>query len=233
MPTTLTTTLADARSRLDETTARFWQDSELTTWINEACRDIARRCEVLRALPNPIAVTAGTAKYAMPANLIQIHRVEFTPTGNTNVYLVEPKTREEMDQYWGWLQQTSSNYPLVYVEWGIVGGVGNDAATLQLYPVPSQNGSLQIYSYRLPVAVVAPSDNLDIPEGWQDLVPLYCEYVAKRKLRDASWQDAKQLYEDSLQHMVEVTRNLYADQSQSMMTPRGMVPTWLYGGEDW
>lgn len=227
MPTSLTTTLADVRSRLDETTASFWQDPELTTWINEACRDIARRAEVLRALPAPIAVSAGTAKYAMPTNIVRIHRVEFTPTGSTNIYLVEPKTREEMDQYWGWLQQSQASYPLVYVEWGIVGGVGNDAHTIQLYPVPSQAGSLQIYSYRLPVPVAVGGDNLDIPEGWQDLVPLYAEYVAKRKLRDVTWQDAKQLYEDSVQHLVEVSRNLY-EGSQSIITPRGMMPSWLY-----
>jgi hypothetical protein len=233
MPATLLAIRTDARSRLDEPSARYWSDAELNTWINEACRDIARRAEVIRNIVTSIPVFPGQSNYVMPLDLVRIHRVEFQTTGvQPNIYLLEGRTREEMDQYWGWLQQRQASYPYIFVEWGFVGGAGSNQYQIQLYPVPSQGGTLNVYYYRLPATMSLDSDTADIPEGWQDIVALYCEYVAKRKERDPSWQEARQIYEDQLQHLVEVTRNLY-EASQGMITPRGMMPSWLYGSDDY
>lgn len=224
--TTLTTTLLDVRSRIDEASGGngFWSDNELTRWINEAQRDIARRVEVLQVFNTTVLAVAGTAKYNLPANVIRVHRVEFVPNGSTQVYPMESRVYDEMDQVWGVNPSTQRSYPSFYVIWGVPGGT---ALQMQVYPVPSSGGNFNIYYYRLPVDVVAGADTLDIPEGWQDMVALYCEYVAKRKLRDQTWQEAKQLYEETLQNLISVTRD-YTDNPRNMIYGGRTQPGWLY-----
>lgn len=132
MPATLTNLLADTRNRLDEQTANFWQDSELTTWINEALRDIARRTETILSFNTTVNVVAGTGKYALPADVIRVHRVEFVPTGQNQVYPLEPRTYGEMDQVWGIQQNRQQSYPSYFVLWGF-----SPSITMQVWPVPS------------------------------------------------------------------------------------------------
>lgn len=224
--TTLTQALADVRSRIDESSSTngYWTDAELTRWINEAQRDIARRVEVLQQFSTTVLAVAGTAKYNLPADVIRVHRVDFVPTGSTQVYPMESRVYDEMDQVWGVNPNTQRSYPSFYVIWGVPGGTG---LQMQVYPVPSSAGNFNLYYYRLPVALVNAGDTLDIPEGWQDLVSLYCEYVAKRKLRDQTWQEAKQLYDESLSNLIAVTRD-YTDNPRTIIYGGKAIPSWLY-----
>lgn len=222
--TTMVEALSSVRSRIDEQNVGFWTDAELIRWINEGQRDVARRVEVLQVFNTTVAAVAGTAKYTLPANVIRVHRVDFVPTGSTQIYHMESRVYDEMDQVWGINPSTQRSYPDFYVIWGVPGGTG---LQMQVYPVPSSAGQFQIYYYRLPVDVVNVGDTLDIPEGWQDLVYLYAEYCAKRKLRDSTWQEAKQLYDDTLMNLISVTRD-YTDNPRTMIYGGRSTPSWLY-----
>lgn len=225
--TTLTTTLTDVRNRLNDVASGgggYFSDAELTTWINEACRDIARRAEVLLTFNTSVNAVIGTAKYALPADVVRVHRIEFQPTGSTQVYFIESRTYDELDQIWGTNPNTTRSYPSYYAIWGVPGG---SALQVQFYPVPSQTGTFNIFYYRLPIPVVAGGDTLDIPEGWQDMVSLYCEYVARRKLRDPSWQEAKALYDSILENLITVSRD-FTDNPRTIIYRGSAVPQWLY-----
>lgn len=226
MTATLSTILTDVRSRLDEVTAKFWSNTELTTWINEGLRDVARRTETLLDYFTNIPLYPNVAKYAMPMDVIRVHRMEFVPVGDYNVYPIELKTYQEMDQVWGIQPSTQRSYPTFAVLWGFAPNI-----TVQFYPVPSQAGTLNLYYYRLPTTLVNPNDVAEIPNGWEDLISLYCEYVALRKDRDGRWQEAKSLYEENLNNMVNVTRQLH-DQARSVIVGTQAVPAWLYEFED-
>jgi len=227
MPIALGDIRTDVRNRLDETTARFWSNSELNTWINEAVRDISRRTETLQEFGTHLQAIANVAKYVVPPDVIRIHRVEFIPTGSTSIYPVAPSTYQEMDQIWGinQLSQTMS-YPYKYVLWGFPPNL-----FIQFYPVPAQNGQVNLFYYRLPKTMVQNTDIAEIPEGWQDLISLYCEYVARRKDKDDGWKDAKQLYEETINRMIDVTRQWH-DQARTFTIGFNAVPEWLYGGLD-
>src|SRR5262245_54718114 len=229
MPTTLSMILADVRSRLDERiTPRFWTDAELTTWINESLRDISRRTETLQQFSTTVSITPSQNKYTLPANVIRVHRVEFVPSGAQQTYTVQASTYQEMDQIWGISQNMQqSSYPYYYVLWGFT-----PSLVLQLYPVPAQAGNLNLFYYRLPAVLVSSSDVAEIPEGWHDLCSLYCEFVAKRKDRDPTWQEAKQLYDDTITQMIEITRQWH-DQARTISVGVNSVPEWLYGGIDY
>lgn len=225
--TTLSDVRTDIRARLNENTARFWTDAQLNTWINEACRDVARRTETLQDFHTSLLINAGLGKYDLPSDVIRLHRVEFIPLGSDNTYVVEPSTYQEMDRMWGTNQTSMMSYPYYFVLWGFPPGL-----TIQLYPIPSQAGSLNIYYYRQPKTLTNDTDVVEIPEGWQDLLSLYVEYVAKRKDRDMTWQEAKTLYEEQIQYMMDRTR-VWHDQARVMTIGGSALPDWLYGGGDW
>jgi hypothetical protein len=243
MAVTLADMITNVRSNLEEpssTSATFWTDSELTVWINNACKDIARRAEVIQSYYTAINAVVGQNKYALPSNVIRLHRVEFAPTGQTQIYPLQISTEQEMDNVWGLNPNSQSSYPMFCTIWGTP-GVTETTSQLQLrvYPTPSTAGVFNIYYYRLPYRFITPLPTLppleqtkvvEIPEGWDDLVVLYCEYEAKRKDRNQSWKDTKDLYEEKLNQMVEQTRQWH-DQAQSMQTPNSYLPAWLYSFE--
>lgn len=230
----MTITLAEAttlvRDALDESTAVFWTNVQLKTWINQAVRDIARRTETIQVKNTTVAAVAGTAEYNLPTDVARIHKIEFVPTGSTQTYPVQLATRQEMDPIWGLNQSQQSSYPSFAVLWGYAGGASS--LKMQVFPVPSQAGTFNIYHYRIPanLATNGSADNtvLTVPEGWEDLIVHYCEYRARRKDRDPTWQEAKALYEEEVERMGSMLRHLH-DQQQFITTPSGAgIPAWLY-----
>src|SRR5205085_1651746 len=101
-----------------------------------------------------------------------------------------------------------------------------------LFPVPATAGTLYLYYYRLPVIPQSPSDPVEIVQGWEDLIPLYVEYTALRKDRQARWQDAKQLFEEAMVEHIEQTRS-WTDQAGAIVTNTGnYLPAAVWGGYD-
>lgn len=210
----------DLRSHLDEASARQWSDGELNRWLNEGARDIARRTEVLQTTSN-VAVVASTQQYAMPTDLIRCYRVEWRPTGDSSVYPLEYRDFNSMDAVW-WSQQTiSTGDPAIFTLWGFP-----PSLNIVLYPTPSRAGTLKVFYYRYPSERRTDSETLDIPEGWHDLAVLYAEYVALRKDGDQRWVEAKQIYEEKLGELLDLTRR-WTDQADSIQTATSVLPGWL------
>jgi hypothetical protein len=242
MPITLAGARTNVRSNLEESSASFWTDAELTAWINDGCRDIARRAQVLINYFTALPVVAGTATYgtsgSLPSDIIQIHRIEYVPTGSTQTYPLDASTVMEMDNVWGTNQAQQSSYPSYWVTLGRPGGSNGSPQEfrIKLFPVPSQSGNLNIYYYSQPPTLINGTDdatNLPVLEGWWDLVVLYCEWNAKRKDRNPEWSQVMALYEQKLQDMIDVSSEFH-DQSQFMYSSTGSaVPSWLYAGGDW
>lgn len=234
MPVTLQDVIRRVREDIDEPTAHLWTDTGITDWINDGARDLSRKAEDLMVFDTSIAVVAGTAKYALQSDLIRVHRMEFVPSGSTQTYPLTPSSHGEMDGIWGINQSQASAYPSFFVTIGYPGGTGTSAMKVQLFPVPSASGTLNVFYYKLPYRFLDPEANavelaksLEVPEGWDDLVVLYAQYRAMRKDRDPRWQEAKQLYDEQLDHLINVTR-FYHDQEQMMtVASRAGVPNWL------
>jgi hypothetical protein len=247
MPTTLQDCINRVRSNLEEPSARFWTDTELTNWINDGCRDLARRTEDLLTFDQGIIIPSNTGnlegptKFPLPPDLIRIHRVEFTPIGigSQQIYYLQASTYQEMDQYWGVTQATPSSFPIYYVLWGTPGMSGRNQQTIQLYPNCSQAGNLNIFYYRLPRRFTDPlADSsqyglpLEIVEGWDDAVVMFCTVRAAVKDRDPVWKDLKAEYEELVQQMVDVTRQFH-DQGRAFQHSTTAVPQWLTDSGGW
>jgi hypothetical protein len=232
MTATLQTLIANSRSLLDETTGNFYTDPELTTWINDGLRDVARRTEDLENINTTTPVIIGTANYALPADCIRIHRVEFQPAGSTQLYPIEIRNRNEIDGLIGFNPTIQSSYPWVCWLWGTPGN-STFPLTISFYPVFSTGGQLNIWYFHMPAILIQPTDVAEIPSGWEDLIPLFVEAMGKRKDRDPSWQEAKAEYENRLVSMIEVSR-AWHDQTNQIMNPRSSSWSmqWLWGFDE-
>lgn len=234
MPVTLSEYIRRSRSVLDEPISRFWSNAELTDWINDGARDLARKAEDLLTYDTSINITASVAVYPLPSDVIRIHRAEFVPVNSTQTYPVRASTQDEMDQIWGTYQQNPASYPSWFVTRGYPGGSGSSLFQIQFYPVPSQTGRINLYYYKLPARLGNPDQDftqlnltIDLPEGWDDLIISYVEWRGLRKTKDPRWQEAYQLYQEQLDYLLNTTR-FYHDQQQVISTAsRMMVPQWL------
>lgn len=222
MTATLKQTRDDIRERLDEVSETFWKDEFLDRWIHDAATDIARRSKCLLDR-QPIAVLAGIQEYTLPSDAIKVHRVEWQPENTVTVYPLEYYSWDVADGVW-WTQQKTSQSPnpTIYTTWGYP-----PSAKITLYPTPSAPGTLQIYMYRLPRRAASDNADVDIPEGWTDLVYHFVEAVALRKDRDTRWQESRALYEDALQSMIETVESL-TDVHGMIAAGRSVIPFWLY-----
>lgn len=228
MATTLLQMRTRVRYMLNETTASFWTDAMLNQWINDACDDLARDTETLLKVTSPALVSAAnTQDIAAPTDLLRIHRIVHKYNSETQQNALHPMDLSAMDSVWG-SRSDMQGRPCYFALWGT-----NPSVTIKLFPVPTAAGTLTVYYYRRPVAASADGDSVDVAGGWEELVENYCEYRAKRRDQDPSWQEAKALYDEKKSSMISHTRRL-TDQAGVVVNDFGsMIPSWLYAGEVW
>jgi len=225
---TQATYLTNIRNKLDETTSGQWSDAELRAWINEAARDVARRTESLQATAL-INVDPNVQEYNLDGNYLRVHRVEWSPTASSSVYPLEYRDFNSMDAVWWSSQTTAKGYPSFYTMWGYP-----PTLKIVIYPTPSEAGKLKMFFYQTPTDLAtdgtAVGSTVPVPSGYEDLVEYYCEFVALRKDRDPRWQEARALYMDSLNGMLDRTRR-WTDQGDFIQVGQSHLPGWLWGNE--
>lgn len=261
MPITLNDAIRRVRSRVDEPAyptlagstsgnppPRQYTDTEITDWINDGLRDIARRAEDLITYDATINIPAYGENPAAPiptyslnlgvvgtsSDVLRITRVEFQVSGDSSqVYPLEYASQSYLDQVWNIDQLSAMSYPSFWTTRGYPGGTGRNAFLIQLYPNPSQAGILNVFYYRLPVRIgdpVATPANynlpLDVIEGWDDMVVDYAVVQAFIKTRNPDWQNLMQLYESKMNNLIDNTRRI-SDQSQ-YLTYDNMVMPWAF-----
>ena len=226
-------TLADmrtqVRSRIDEPSQAFWENSELDTWIYEATREIARRGEILQDVQVTQCVI-GIQQYDAPTDMIRFSRAEYVQAGGNRIPL-EYRPLHEMDNVWYQSRTLTQGTPTWFSWWGFPSG--EQRAQIYLYPSPSDTGQFALFYYRMPHKPVEDDDLVEIPAGWEDLVPLYAEIVARRKDNDRRWQEAAEIFEAKLGQLLAVTRQP-SDQMTHVVSADTGWPGWAGDGlSDW
>lgn len=225
---TLSQVRKELYDRLDDPNARRWPPSMLTTWINEGCRDIARRAECLQSV-STVVVAANQQAVPMAdlTNLLRVHRVEWQSLDRTDRYVLEIRDINSMDALWLGAQTQSKGEPQFCTLKGTPPNLN-----LLLYPTPPNAGQVTVWWWRFPAQLVGDGETVDLPDGWYDLAIDYAEHRAMRRDRNPAWKEAFEIYKDNLASLVEQTRR-YTDQNGGVITPelRGL-PAWLYD-EGW
>jgi hypothetical protein len=234
----LSTALTEVRNILDEPNPQFWSNSMLTSWLNQGAADMQRQVEELRAESNP-TVTAAVQDYPAPDDTLRIYKIEYVPEQGGNNYLSYPlefRGRIGMDQIWGNLQSQPAAFPSYWTTWFSPLGAaaspgGGTQLTIRLYPSPYQNGTLNIFYYRLTVPVVANSDTLDIVPGWEDTLYDYAVYRALQRDADPRWKDFQAIYLAKVEVLRARVQPDWTDQPSYFATGPQGIPRWLLGAE--
>lgn len=203
----------------------FWESDELTAYINEACREIARRSETLKKWKS-YKVEAGREAYPFPEDMFRIYRVEYRRSSDS-AQVLEYQPFQSMDDIWFRSRGTTGGDPIYWTEWSYPGAADNG---LYIYPIPSDTISdgLRVMYYALPRLMISEDDIAEIPAGWEDLAVLFVEYKARRKeAQDNRWQEAYELFETRLKEMLKTTQH-WTDQQTYFAGPSA---SWWGDGE--
>jgi hypothetical protein len=221
------------RAKLDEIIASHWETTQLRRWIFDGARDACRRAECLRDTV-AFAATAGTQTYSLSGtgkeeleSLIRIHRVTYKQVGQTEHYPLDYFDANSLDSM-SWAT-ANRNRPVMYTTWGFP-----PAVDITLYPNPSDAGTVTIYYYRLPsdACLTDAEENVEIPQGWEELCVDYATFQAMLQDGDSRWQAYKAIYDEHLADLM-LTAIRFNDQAGMMNVGSfGAVPQWLWD-EGW
>lgn len=219
MTVTVAAALATLRIRLDEPNAAQWTDPELRGYLNEGIRDIARRTR-LYTDQNTVDVAADTGEYTLDADILAIEHLLWKADADSDKRLLEARAFKSVAS---WINDTGSD-PIFYTTYG-----HPPVLKIQLFPVPTRDGTLYIYGPTLPAAidVSGGTGNIDVIEGWLEAAIDYAEYMAVRKdMQDTRWKDIYSLYLDKVNSMIE---NSPTDDGlgEFTFTGAGPMPRWL------
>lgn len=226
-PVTLAQANAEVRALLDEYTQAFWLDSQIDSWINQGCLDVARNGQSLWQFVT-IDVVVGQQNYNVPADFLGAHRLVFNLEGSNQFFNLKYKRINSMDEIWGILQTLPAAYPYTFSNWI---NTETGGQYLIIYPVPAAAGAFELYYYREPVVAVAPSDNIDVAVGWEDTVYEYTLYKALRKDHDPRWQDSYGMYQAMLQNHINKTTD-WTDLGSEITSEGQYYPVGLFDGSD-
>lgn len=221
---TLAELRVQVRDRLDEPSGAFWTDVQINKWVNEGAREVARRAEVLQTR-DEIATVSGTQEYTLPSDVVRVYRVEYEDASN-QIWPLEYRDFNNMDSVW-WTRQatTDSSRPYWFTMWGYP-----PTLSIVVYPTPNTTAdTIRTFYYSMPATVTQDNATIPCPQGWEDLIVLYAEYVALRKDGDQRWQEAKALFEERLDAMIGLTRR-WSDQAGMVSERNSFQPAWLYDG---
>jgi hypothetical protein len=166
------------RKRLGETTAAFWTDVELNTWIDDACTDTAFRTKCIKSdgYMTPVASTAEYGLTSVFPNCLSIDEVYFfqcssSDTTNSTWFKLIPMDHTTMDiEHPGWKSATAG-VPTEYY-WD------REDNLFGLYVKPDSNNSgtsyCRAYYRKEHTNMTSDTDTPDIPVPLQ---PALCDYV--------------------------------------------------------
>ena len=221
---TLSSLRNSLRRRLDDVAGRGWTDPELNEYISEGARDVTRVAETnLTTTTVPVIGGVGLIT-TLPTDILRMYRVEWI-TADDRAIALEYRDMNNMDAVWWDHQSITQSQPYVYCTQGYP-----PALKIQLYPVPSESGTLKIFYYKIAAKLIDDAQLVDIPEGWDDIVLDYAEYRAYRRDADERWKSAKAIYDESLRAMMSTTRRYV--EATGMIQEAGYVglPQWIYNG---
>lgn len=211
------------RLRLGDVSGRGWPDVELNTYLNEGARDVTRKAET-NMTSDTVAVLSGTGLVTgLPDNILRIYRAEWQTSDGRRVPL-EYRDINNMDAIWWDSQNRTQSQPAFFCTQGYP-----PVLKVQLYPVPSESGTLRVFFYALAPEATVDSDLIEVPDGWDDCIIDYAEYRAFRRDGDQRWTTALATYEGNLAAMIERTRR-YVEATGMIQQDNPTVPVWLYGG---
>lgn len=192
-------TLTDFRLRisaklgLDNTVAG--DQGLIDSWVNEGVVEALTRSRI-NVAAGTMALTANTADYTLPTQILALDELYLAPVGQSQLYAMYRKNPLEIiDMRIG---STAGTPPARF--YALSG-----TSLLMVYPTPAAADVLTIYYVPRPATLSAGSDTpSDIPSEWQKVVEYYGCWQAAQYTDNAASQEGqlwRSLYENELSLM--------------------------------
>ena len=173
--TLASTIITDARTYLNETSAGFWSDTELLTWLNDGILDIVSRTRCLE-ISEDITLVAGQLEYTIRTDYLGIESIYYHPSGEyKGLKMVEPRDIGHIE---------AIGEPDEWYEWD--GKIGFSPLTLE----SSSGDTVTLYLILNP-EIVTLADKITIPAIYDRALTLYI--VSKGHLKERRIDKAAQL----------------------------------------
>lgn len=144
-----------ARNRYNAVGDSFWSQDEILMLLYDACLDMARECLLIENTYTTSTV-ASQQEYAYPTTTMAIKRITYNGSKLKKINFREDDSITGLNQ-----STTSTGTPQFYFIW-------ND--TISLRPIPTDVGTLKIYSFNEPAELTINS-SIEIPTQFHmDLV---------------------------------------------------------------
>ncbi len=130
------------------------EQNNLTKYINEAAKEVAYTVHGVE-FTHEQATTAGTRDYDVPASTIAIEEIR------------------RIDDDYEYPLRRIRTLPTDYaVREGVPWAYYRRNEDITLYPIPDENGSIRFFGWRIPVDLVALTDESELREDLHYLVPI-------------------------------------------------------------
>jgi hypothetical protein len=160
--TLISTIIASARQRLNETSTAMWTDANLVTYCNEAQKYLVRETKCLEGISTSTSVS-GTQNYALPSNFYKLRRLLYDGKSVKEVSFLDI---DEAD-----IDETDiSGDPKNFYIWD---------DSIYFLPIPNTTSdSIKIYYYKTPIAITLSSQTLETNSLYDDVIITYMVYLA-------------------------------------------------------
>lgn len=174
--------LTRTRLQINETTAAFWTDAEIYSYMWEAECILAGKLGLFQAVTAHTTVT-DTSAYTFPDSMLRLSRLTYD---GKKLKKGDFTDRDYLDgtNYGSTLQ---SGKPEIYVEW---------AQQAYLYPVPDAAATLRWFFLKAPSEITAAAVFSVKDESLQQMIPDYCVWKCSLKDQELNRADRhKQAWE--------------------------------------
>lgn len=160
------------RNQVYESTAAFYTDAEIYSYMWQAEQEIAQAipCTETRDTTSLTSVTS-TEYYDLPSSVAYVHRVEWN---SKKLKRIDFRDRDTLD-YSGYGSSLSEGQPYAYYQWG---------TQIGLYPVPEDAKNITLYYYKTPTAITTSTTAFTVPDMFTQYIPDYALYRMYAKDQD-------------------------------------------------
>lgn len=175
----------EVRAILNEPTASFWSDTEITNWVDQGLVDVSSKtmCYEVSAT---VALATSTLEYTEPTDCIKVYACYYS---NVGLLRIHPRMIANIGG------GTTTGAPKFYYHF---------AGKLGFYPIAtaSENATNVTVLYSAETDVIA-----NVPDEYKHLVVLYA--VWKAKIKEGKFAQAAQIHAQYLNQLMFHRQDLY------------------------
>ena len=176
---------ATIRKKLGETTAVYWQDSDLNQWIEDAQLDVVwqTRCKRQRTLATSVADTVRYTLTSLISNPLKVLSVRLYDSTSEKWRRLTQRTFDYLDKNYPEWESADPGQPIEYA-------YDVELNEFVLYPKADTayvgTDYLEIYNVSKPTAIASDNASPDLPEVVHKAV---IDYVVATGLESRGYQD--------------------------------------------